>query len=219
MSRQTRELFVPTAKIIDGVFRESNKTYDSSKINRVALVNRLIYLLGFEYYSTVLEGYASSNLLTISAATRAAIENLADYEFIFKDPDKFNQRAMRYNGRAGLLRKQIESSVGNLDVKAVNTWTSSNISNRVALLGDGLEEKYDHLSYFVHPSPASIEYTNQESFMTSQVNNTIELAGYVTLRLINEMHRTTSFKCVEKKEIVRIIKIYQKLNKSRDISK
>lgn len=143
-----------------------DKVYETQKDELRAQFARMIFRLGYEFFKAGRTEAEQRNIVGQASAIRSGIENTANLKFILGRSEKdFIRRATSYvnSYRAydeGIVKlaAEVKLAVKNRDLKEINPWTSSSITDRVRGENEAVLSIYDWMSHFAHPNPGILNY-------------------------------------------------------------
>jgi len=145
---------------------EIDKIYESQGDELRVQFARMIFRLGYEFFKAGKTEAEQRNIVGLASAIRSGIENTANLKFILGKSEKdFIKRATAYVNSydaydEGIIKlaADVKLTVKNRDLKEINPWTSSSITDRVQGENEAILSTYDWMSHFAHPNPGILNY-------------------------------------------------------------
>lgn len=135
----------------------------------------IAFLLGVDYFSSTRDDLARKRVISGGATLRCALENIIDLFYMYDDTEEYAKRYVESMFRfkqimmnaAGKSTKDLAVS---RELKQANKWTDSSIEDRLKASGPAFINVYDMFSYFSHPNPGSITYSQSTQLRDKQLN-------------------------------------------------
>ncbi len=192
-----------TAEHMNAVFAEFSSLNIKAEEDPESGVSWTAFHLGRDYFIGARDALNSKHLLTGASSVRAAIENISDMLYIFRDAKSTQKYAPTYvaSGNAYKTAVKEAAAVDMLEVfasrtlKQANKWTSASIDDRLHVVGNFMATVYDMLSYFSHPNPAAIDFIGKPQLREAQIDlihqGNCMTALFMMAIIINQGHIST----------------------------